>query len=259
MHENIEKENAKAAFKKTSLQIVDSIRTAIFTVNTFEIRTEEFSDTLEAVFNMIKKLKIKSLIIDLRKNGGGNNTNVKNMYAYLTDKAFLHLKKTQMTTQHFSFLNYAENPDDFKNLRGSKVGERDYEVNYRYPGTSVTQPKINHFSGKVFILTSGATVSAASELVILARYHKRAIIIGEETGGCYYGATGGNYLRLILPYSKLRISIPTIRIYPAVNEDYSFQPFGHGVLPHIKTAVEDTLWLNNDIELQTALKVIKKE
>ncbi len=178
------------------------------------------------------------------------------MYAYIADKPFLHLKKTQMSTQHFSYIKYADNPEDFKSLRGTKVGDRDYEVNYRYPGTSVTQPVENSFKRKVFILTSGATVSAASEFAILARYNNRAKIIGEETGGCYYGATGGNYLRLVLPNSKIRISIPTIRIYTAVNEDYSFQPFGRGVLPDIKTELKDTTWLHNDIELQTTIKII---
>ncbi len=259
VHENIKKENFKVIPKKIELQLLDSLHTAVFIINTFEIKIGEFTDSLQAVFNRLNEHKIRALIIDLRKNGGGNNTNVRNLFAFIADRPFLHLKKTKMATQHFSFLNYAENPEDFKNLKGIKVADRDYQVNYRYPGTSVTQPQTkNLFRGKIFILTSGATVSAASEFVILARYNKRATIIGEETGGCYYGATGGNYLRLVLPHSKIRVSIPTIRIYTAVDEDFSIQPFGRGVMPDVGIIQGDTNWLHEDAELNIVLKIIQE-
>lgn len=89
--------------------------------------------------------------------------------------------------------------------------------------------KTTGLTAMFFILTSGYTSSAASEFVAIAKYNKRAIIVGEETGGCYYGATGGNYINLILPGSKLEVRIPTIRIFTAVTDDFIRQPKGRGM------------------------------
>lgn len=257
VHENIEKANLKKTYKQTEFKILDSVHTAIFSVNTFEINTEVFNDTLRSVFCALQKHGVKNLIIDVRKNGGGNNTNVRNLFAYLAYKPFLHLKKTKMITQHFSFLQYVTNANNFKNIRSNKIAANDYDVNYLYPGTAITQPETGcAFKGKVFILAGGGTVSAASEIVILAKYNKRATIIGEETGGCYYGATGGRYLKLVLPNSKIRINIPTIRICNAVDDDYMVQPFGRGVLPDIRTTPQHSDWLQKDVELDSAIGLI---
>lgn len=241
-----------------NLKITDSNKTAILTINTFDSKLgfKFFRDSIHSIFKKLKERNIRSLIIDLRKNGGGNNGNVTDLYSYLADQPFLHLKSSEMKTQHFSYLDYTENQKDFKNLRGSKRDTGSFEVDYRYPGRTVREPVKDYpFNGKVFILTSGLTVSAASEFVALCHYHRRAIIIGKETGGCYYGATGGNFLRLVLPNSKIRVSIPTIRIRTAVEETIK-DPLGRGILPDyfIEPGIDQYLD-NEDVEVELALKL----
>lgn len=83
--------------------------------------------------------------------------------------------------------------------------------------------------------------------------------MGEETGGCYYGATGGNYIDLILPGSKLEVKIPTIRIFTAVNEDYITQPKGRGTIPHFEVIpnIQDVLY-GKDVQLEKLCFLLKK-
>ena len=97
-------------------------------------------------------------------------------------------------------------------------------------------------------------MSAASELVALTHGSKRAVIIGEETGGCYYGAKGGRFINLILPNSQLKVRIPLIRIYTDVPEDFVCQPKGRGTRPDydIKLTV-DEVRAKKDVQLEAAL------
>ena len=66
-------------------------------------------------------------------------------------------------------------------------------------------------------------------------------------------------MRLVLPYSKIRVSIPTIRILTAVDEDFSSQPVGRGVMPDVALMPGDTNWLHKDAELNIALKIIQSK
>lgn len=236
-------------------------QTAILTINTFEISTGRFNDTIKTVFRTLQQTRTKHLIIDLRNNGGGNNQNVTELFAYIADKPFRHLKKTEMLTHRFTHLNHVENAIDFRKLRGILTTEGTYSMNYLYAGTVPKKPASEFpFRGKVVVLTSGGTISAASEFVALAHAHKRALVVGEETGGCYYGATGGRYLNLILPNSGLRAVIPTIRIFIDVPEDFVHQPKGRGVIPDYtaQPTIRETI-THKDVQLETALKRIDAE
>jgi C-terminal processing protease CtpA/Prc len=165
-----------------------------------------------------------------------------------------------MNAGNFTYLQYFSNPEAFKNLHGIAEPNGKYLMNYRYAGTSYKNPvKGPLFTGELILLTSGNTVSAASEFAAIAHYNKRAIIIGEETGGCYYGATGGNYINLTLPNSKLAVRIPTIRIFTAVIEDFVHQPKGRGTIPDYEVApeIKDVLQ-GRDVQLDVAIKFINK-
>jgi C-terminal processing protease CtpA/Prc len=115
----------------------------------------------------------------------------------------------------------------------------------------------DRFKGNIVLLTSGKTASAASEFAAITHYYRRAKIVGEETGGCYYGANGGNYLNLKLPNSGIEVRIPTIRIFTAVDEDYNVQPKGRGTLPDYKISptVHDII-SKRDVQLNKALLLL---
>ena len=138
------------------------------------------------------------------------------------------------------------------------ASDSSYEI-VQYPGRRLHEPiATNHFNGKLIVLVNGATISAASEFVALVHGSKQGTVIGEETGGCYYGSTGGSYLTLVLPNSRLRARIPTIRIFTAVPEDFTQQPHGRGVLPDypVSYSIGDLL-TGRDRVMERALDILR--
>lgn len=243
-----------------TIRFENKLNTAILAVNTFDINTVKFSDTLAAIFKKIKECSIQNLIIDLRQNGGGNNDNVSALFSCIASSPFLHLKRAETNKPEFTHLQYFTNLRNFNNPGGIAEPNGKYLVNYKYAGTSLKNPvKNDSFKGNVVILTCGNTTSSASEFAAISYYTKRAKIVGEETGGCYYGATGGNYINLLLSASKLQVRIPTIRIYNAVEEDYAHHPKGRGTIPdyEIVPTINDVI-NGRDVQLEKAINLLSK-
>lgn len=252
--------NNKPSRQSVYVDFTNDSSTAVLTVNTFEMNTNKFNEIISAIFKTIKDKNIQQLIIDLRKNGGGNNDNVPQLLSFLATDTFLHLKRAERNAGNFTYLQYFDNKEAIKNLGGVYEHHEKYLMNYRYAGTSYTQPvSALGYTGKVVVLTSGHTTSAASEFAAIAHYTNRAIIVGEETGGCYYGATGGTYIQLILPASKINVRIPTIRIFTAVTED-SLHPKGRGTFPDytVTPQINDIL-KGRDVQLEAAFQVLSKK
>ena len=226
-----------------SWQLQDHDSTGILNLGSFQLSAGEFARRIDSFFTQVHDRKISRLIIDLRNNGGGNNVNVSELYSYFADKPFYHLRKTEVSRQQLSHRNHIINITEYDNLRARLASDSSYEI-VQYPGRRLREPiSANRFDGKLIVLVNGATISAASEFVALVHGNKQGTIIGEETGGCYYGSTGGSYLTLLLPNSRLRARIPTIRIFIAVPEDFKQQPHGRGALPHypVSYSIADVL------------------
>jgi C-terminal processing protease CtpA/Prc len=192
---------------------------------------------LHRTFQEIQRRRVQTLILDIRGNGGGTNSHVTDLYEYLAARPFLHIREAEIKATAVPYL--LENADavSLDTARFQRASAGTYDVRYRYPGATVRSPRLA-FAGKVLLLTDGGTVSAGSELASLAYSQDRATLIGEETGGGYTGATGGLFLDLRLPASRLRLRIPTIRIRLGVDEQKV--PHGHGVPPDFPVASSKT-------------------
>lgn len=221
---------------------------AILSVNSFVLNTSQFRDSITAIFQTLKEKKVSKLIIDLRQNGGGTNDNVSALFSFIALSPFRHLKHAEITLSQ-------------GNGRYSKEQEQDgrYIVNDTYAGTRLQNPHdVLAFKGDVVVLTSGNTTSAASEFAAIFHYQRRGKIVGEETGGCYYGSTGGNYLNLRLPNSGLEVRVPTVRIFTAVEEDFIQQPKGRGTFPDypILPTISDIL-NDKDVQMEKAMSILQ--
>ncbi len=189
-----------------------------------------FSNFLESSFTEIKKRKIKSLIIDLRGNGGGRDVFGSLLYSYLTNLSFRYYKELSTVTK-----TLMEN--EHSNL-------------------SIQQPKKNSFLGKVYVLINGLSFSATSEFCNVVKNNNRAVFIGEETGGTYCGNTSGKFAELILPYSKFTIFSPTIKYIMFTNNDKNTN---RGIIPdyEIIPTIED-LKSGIDKQLNFTIKLAVK-
>jgi len=83
------------------------------------------------------------------------------------------------------------------------------------------------------------------------QYNKRALLVGEETGGGYQGNNSG-----LMPEAKLglglKVSIPLLKYINAVDQNKNF---GHGTYPDVvdQPSVADIL-NGQDVVMATALQ-----
>lgn len=233
-------------FKEASAFVIDTLAsTAILTINSFNTSDYKngrngFKDYLNKTFKTITENKTQNLIIDIRKNEGGNQGMEDYLLSHLIDKPYTKYSYVEIPSFTYSFLEYT----DYKNESSiiKQELEEDFYLNKdgrylnkegHYAGAL---PKPNNFKGKIFILINGLTFSGGSEFAALAKNYTDAIFIGEETGGGYYGNTSGNFLKFTLPNSQLTGRIPLCK-FVVETKDFNI-PFGRGVIPNYK--VEQT-------------------
>jgi hypothetical protein len=189
-----------------------------------------FSHILKGIFRDIKERKVTNLIIDLGDNGGGRDLYGSLLYSYLADKPFRYYSSLVAATDSLPFEDLQSANSSF-NLKPSLLRKTSYGYILKrkaHSNLGMLKPQSEHFDGKVFILTNGLTYSTAAELCACARIHKRAIFIGEETGGALDGNTSGAIVEFEMPYSHLKISIGTIAYTMHGSENF---PKGRGVIP----------------------------
>lgn len=231
---------------------------ATLSVNSFAMDAARFRDSVAHLFSTLEREHIEGLIIDLRQNGGGAQDNIATLYRYIAERPFRRLARTEMRNAPITHAAYIAFPPAYTPPADSATGEEVRLVDHLYSGTGISPPAVSHrFGGRVVLLTSGRTLSAAAEFAALARTQGRALIIGEETGGGFYGANGGSYLLLQLPHSGLQVRIPTTRIFTDATTDLQRQPPGRGTLPDqiVVPTIEDIL-SGRDPQLERAMAVI---
>jgi C-terminal processing protease CtpA/Prc len=110
-------------------------------------------------------VKSKAVILDLRRNGGGDDGVGAHILATLIDKPVPGPRQ--------------ESPEWIATYKAWGQAQ----PMMRYPSESLPPDKTHHFAGKVVMLTSANTFSAAEDAVVLFATSKRGIIVGEPSGG----------------------------------------------------------------------------
>ena len=254
-------------FKEVATLNIDTINsTATITVNSFELNSYKdgrngFKNFLDNSFNKIKKQNSKNLIIDIRKNEGGEQGMEDLLLSYLTDKKYLKYKYVEIPAFKCSFLEYTDykNEDEIlmKELKKDFYQTTDGRIINKKGHYEGENPNKNNFKGKIYILISGLTFSGGSEFASLAKNYTNATFIGEETGGGYYGNTSGSFIKLTLPNSKITARIPICKFVVATNKNEN--PIGRGLFPDYYIQPTISEYLNNyDAEMEFTKKLINK-
>jgi hypothetical protein len=179
-------------------------------------------ETVAAAFNFLANTD--ALIIDLRKNGGGDPNQVALICSYLFGSERVHL-----------------NDLHWRDGKGEKVEE--FWTLKDVPG--------RRYEGKdVYVLTSNYTFSGAEEFSNNLKTLKRATIVGETTGG---GANPGGGNRLSEHFGAF---IPTGR---AVNPITKTNWEGTGVEPDVKVPADQALHVAQLSALKKAAETTKDE
>jgi hypothetical protein len=209
-------------------QINDSI--GYLSIPSFGNDDIDYENFYRAQFRKIDSLKIKHLIIDIQRNGGGEEGNENLLFSYLVEERIQKYKRVTMLPKPYEInKNGRSYKLDKWELKGA-IAERgtftcfsDYfsELEYALPD------KANIYRNKLYILISGYTFSGGAEFASMIKMTNRGIFIGEETGGAYEGNVSGYSETVKLPNTKIAINIPTVHFQINVSPEVR----GRGVIP----------------------------
>jgi C-terminal processing protease CtpA/Prc len=209
--------------------------------NSFDNR-KSFLEFLQNTFEKIREQNIRELIIDIRKNPGGNSTLGDDLLKYLTDKPFLQFEKIDIKVSEQLLKEQAGIPDA---AMGSIVSiDKDLEI----------KPEENNlrFGGKIFVLIGPESASSSVSFASAVKHFHIGTLIGQETTD-----TPVNYGDCVLckmPNSGLDFNVACKRFVCAGGK-----PDGRGVIPdyEVKQIPQDTA-KSIDTTLEFALNLIKE-
>lgn len=251
--------------KLVNLEMIPESKSAILTFNDFsygkfENQNLNFKSVIDSVFTNIISNDIQSLIIDVRNVGGGSEGAEDYLFSYLTTKPYDKYEYVEANGFTFSFLGFTDYKDNREELENMLEEEHeqmgDGRILRKKNVLPTEKPQEESFKGNLYILCSGKTYSGGSEFVSIAKAYSNATIIGEETGGGFYGQTSGSYVHLLLPNTKIEIRIPLLKFFTTFTSVEI--PFGRGVIPDHEVQPTYEEFINGvDSEMDFTLKLIE--
>ncbi len=228
-----------------------------------ETAAEDMRKFMNQVMKKISAKSINYLILDLRGNAGGWDSQGVELFTYLTNvnEPVLYYKRLHSITNNSEFLKYSDIPkEELEQIKKELLREEDgtFTISAEFNNELKLQhPKSNRYTGKLFILIDRNTASAAAEFSAVAKSYNIGVMIGTETGGGFGGGNGGSFINYQLPYSKFSLNSPLVFYENAVRPQESE---GRGTLPDytVDFSLEDLL-TKNDVQLEFVKDLIKKE
>ncbi|HIP47977.1 MAG TPA: peptidase S41 [Lutibacter sp.] len=241
----------------------DSINVAYIKIRRF--KTGDPEAFYEDAFKKIDSAKVQHLIIDLRDNLGGSLAQVADVYSYLTDKDYVLLEDSEMTSRWsymypvmhsksflFKSLGILFSPIYTPYIQALKVKSRNGKHFFRNKYAKEQEFKENNYKGKLYVIINGTSYSASSTLSTHLKATKRATFVGEETGGTYNATVAGMFVYKDLPNTKVSMRFGVMRI----KTPYTGKPDGYGIKPDVYIP---TTTLEKDEQLEWILKDINGE
>lgn len=211
-----------------SLQMEESLAT--MTVNSFtKSRLHHF---FKSSFRKLKKAEANNLVVDIRANGGGDIDNYVLLTKYLRRSPFKVADSAYADSKNFSPFTHHITSGFFNNIGLLFFTHKKQDGNYHFrfwERHTFTPKRRNHFNGNVYVLTNGLTFSASSLFCNALKGQQNVTLVGEETGGGWYGNSGIMIPDIILPETKLHVRLPFFRIV----QYHHIVEKGTGVIPDV--------------------------
>lgn len=238
---------------KPSVKFIDSLNTAVLTINTFNRDLTLYYQEIDQIFIKIIAKETKNLVIDLRRNTGGYRKASIYLFSYLTSKNFKQRNQSALKNTTLPYPQYLIQTSYDESVMKKNVCSENKFIDVLEEYMLIHE---NSFKGKIYLLTSGQTFSAASSFASLA-YNHDITLIGEETSGGYHHYSSDFFAMYQLPHTKIYVSFFLTQVTANVN--YKNIPHGSGVKPHHEVEISiDDLILNRDTQLHFTLNKINK-
>jgi len=213
-----------------NLQIDSSLNTAFMSLNTFE-PGNHLGWFFRNSFRSLDKSHVANLVIDVRSNGGGDATNSTLLTRYIINRKFRIADSLYALRRHSPYDKYIGKSFLYRLLMNVVTSKRsDSKYHFGYFERHYYHPiKKHHFNGQVYILTGGNSFSATSLFAGAVKGQHNVTLVGEETGGGYYGNTAWMIPDVTLPNTKVRFRLPRFRLVVDKNREKN----GKGVPPDV--------------------------
>ena len=197
-----------------------------------------FQKFLDSTVRIVLNDSLQDLIIDVRKNGGGNSNLADALLSHFNKKPYT--QATQMDVKvskqarkqfrqiFFKWYMYPLYPIALFNSYSRPVlfGKKGKVIS-RYSEPKEHEADKLFFNGNVYLLTGTNTFSSANILAAVFKCYNMGTMIGEETGGLTIAF--GDIVNFELPNTKLKAGCSYKKFYHPCGK-----PDNHGVIPDIE-------------------------
>ncbi len=234
---------------------------AFFGGKTGKEADQKLGEFMNECITKTNKQHIRHLVIDLRNNAGGYDSQGQELLSWLIQQPVQYYKSMHTITNNSPFLEKSSiSKEELKELATRKLlipqPDSTFLVTEQAnPTLAILQPKPNAYKGNIYFITNGATGSTTAEFTAVAHHLKVGTFIGEETGGNYTGGNGAEYVGLTLPVTKMHLNIPLVYYRNAVDEP---KEKGRGTIPdyEVSYTLQDLL-TGVDTQLEFVYRLIE--
>ena len=258
-------DHIKKEFQRSLSFIEKDSSVAVLKIKSFSIGN--FEPFYKEAFKRIQNNKSKTLILDLRNNPGGRLSEINYLYSFVADSAIAFADRSEVVSKTSFFKRDYFGGGLLTNVAKTlayplyasyiylKV-KKESDKYYFYTNENKVKPlQENRFKGKMYVLIDGGSFSASSIISSNLKGSKRAVFVGEETGGAYNGTVAGQMPIVELPNSKVKIRVGLMKIAAHYKTDEE----GHGIRPDVEMipTLEDKI-KGNDPEMKWILDDINQ-
>ena len=191
---------------------------------------ESFADFFEQAFTTFQERNVRTLVIDLRKNSGGNSLVGDELLRYVTDQPYRMFARIEAKLSRPLLDQLQQVGKTLSSDVTASVGK--FEI--AEPPLVAPPPTPLRFGGDVFVLTGSCTASSATDFAAVVKDFGLGTIVGEETGGLPTHV--GNSVILTLPETGLELRVSSMYfVRPGDFDD------GRGVLPDCEVVAQEAM------------------
>lgn len=218
--------------------------TAVMTLPTFVVRgaKTDWKAWLRDAFTQLDERRIPLLVLDIRRNEGGDGEVVDSVLSYLVHESrAVPVSRPESAYERVPYVlaRFLETWDfGFFDRTGKvvKTQGRNWQLSTAPAIPDTVRPAARRYRGTTVLLVGPENSSAGFLLARRAKESHVALVVGQPTGGNYRGLNGGELAWVTLPNSGVAVDIPLIAWMPATPQ-FDTPVIPDVVVPHPFEAV----------------------